>query len=238
MAEQSRRSKGTHMVGFNYRRCPACLEAKKLIEEGAIGEILSFRALYLQDSAMPDGTPWSSRSACGGGGVRRARRYRLARARLRAFPGGRNRKRVRRREDHCHSASARWRSELCRRIKGQRGRQASPWLERNDPVDVDDVAVSLIRFTNGALGTGRPAASPGNTRTIFPSRSAAAKACSPSDGSAATNFITILQPIETTSRAIASSYAGLRSRAGSCFADPGESARPITKLRSCRREPS
>ena len=61
MAEQSRRSKGTHMVGFNYRRCPAVLEAKKLIDEGAIGEILGFRALYLQDWAMPDGTPWSWR---------------------------------------------------------------------------------------------------------------------------------------------------------------------------------
>ena len=61
LAEQSRRSKGTHMVGFNYRRCPAVLEAKKLIDEGAIGEILSFRALYLQDWAMPEGTPWSWR---------------------------------------------------------------------------------------------------------------------------------------------------------------------------------
>ena len=49
------------MVGFNYRRCPAVLEAKKLIDEGAIGDILGFRALYLQDWAMPEGTPWSWR---------------------------------------------------------------------------------------------------------------------------------------------------------------------------------
>lgn len=45
----------THMVAFNYRRTPAVLYAKKLIEEKAMGEILNFRGTYLQDwSADPD----------------------------------------------------------------------------------------------------------------------------------------------------------------------------------------
>lgn len=45
----------THMVAFNYRRTPAVLYAKKLIEEGAVGRILNFRGTYLQDwSADPD----------------------------------------------------------------------------------------------------------------------------------------------------------------------------------------
>ena len=38
-----------HMVGFNYRRVPAVTLAKQMIEEGRIGEIYHFRAVYLQD---------------------------------------------------------------------------------------------------------------------------------------------------------------------------------------------
>lgn len=38
-----------HQVGFNYRFVPAIQFAKKLIEEGRIGEIYHFRGLYLQD---------------------------------------------------------------------------------------------------------------------------------------------------------------------------------------------
>jgi predicted dehydrogenase len=44
-----------NMVSFNYRRTPAVALAKKLIDQGDIGEILSFRGVYLQDwSADPD----------------------------------------------------------------------------------------------------------------------------------------------------------------------------------------
>lgn len=44
-----------HAVAFNYRRTPAVVLAKKYIDEGAIGEILNFRGTYLQDwSADPD----------------------------------------------------------------------------------------------------------------------------------------------------------------------------------------
>ncbi len=38
-----------HMVGFNYRRAPAVQLAKRLIDEGAIGQIRHFRGTYLQD---------------------------------------------------------------------------------------------------------------------------------------------------------------------------------------------
>lgn len=38
-----------HMVGFNYRFAPAVLLAKKLIDEGRLGEIYHFRAWFLQD---------------------------------------------------------------------------------------------------------------------------------------------------------------------------------------------
>ncbi|MCD6232233.1 Gfo/Idh/MocA family oxidoreductase [Candidatus Aerophobetes bacterium] len=38
-----------HMICFNYRKVPAISLAKKLIEEGKLGEIYHFRAVYLQD---------------------------------------------------------------------------------------------------------------------------------------------------------------------------------------------
>ncbi len=38
-----------HMVAFNYRFVPAIVQAKKLIESGALGRIFHFRAVYLQE---------------------------------------------------------------------------------------------------------------------------------------------------------------------------------------------
>lgn len=38
-----------HMVGFNYRTVPAIALAKRIIDEGKVGEIYHFRAVYLQD---------------------------------------------------------------------------------------------------------------------------------------------------------------------------------------------
>jgi len=45
----------THMVNFNYRRAPAVAFAKKLIEEGRLGQVYHYHAAYLQDWIMdPD----------------------------------------------------------------------------------------------------------------------------------------------------------------------------------------
>ncbi|MEA3346015.1 MAG: Gfo/Idh/MocA family oxidoreductase [Chloroflexota bacterium] len=38
-----------HMVNFNYRRAPAVALAKRMIEEGMLGKIYHWRAVYLQD---------------------------------------------------------------------------------------------------------------------------------------------------------------------------------------------
>ncbi|MFP5115933.1 Gfo/Idh/MocA family protein [Bacillaceae bacterium C204] len=38
-----------HMVGFNYRFAPAVMLAKKLLDEGRLGDIYHFRAWFLQD---------------------------------------------------------------------------------------------------------------------------------------------------------------------------------------------
>lgn len=55
MYEAVKKAGVVNMVSFNYRRTPAVALAKKYIDEGAIGEILSFCGVYLQDwSADPD----------------------------------------------------------------------------------------------------------------------------------------------------------------------------------------
>ena len=59
------------MVAFNYRRTPAVALAKKYIDEGRIGNILSFRGTYLQDwSADPNGPlSWRFQKKIAGSGA-------------------------------------------------------------------------------------------------------------------------------------------------------------------------
>ena len=46
-----------HQIGFNYRFAPAVLLAKKLIDEGKIGQIYHFRGNYLQDYIIDPAFP-------------------------------------------------------------------------------------------------------------------------------------------------------------------------------------
>ena len=61
MYAAARLSTQVHMVAFNYRRTPAVALAKKYIDEGSIGEILNFRATYLQDWSADPSAPLSWR---------------------------------------------------------------------------------------------------------------------------------------------------------------------------------
>jgi predicted dehydrogenase len=49
MLDAARASDAVAVVNYNYRRVPAVQFAKKLIDDGAIGEIRHWRAVYLQD---------------------------------------------------------------------------------------------------------------------------------------------------------------------------------------------
>jgi len=54
MLEAVKQAGVKHMVAYNYRRTPALVYAKKLIDKGRLGRILNFRATYLQSwSASP-----------------------------------------------------------------------------------------------------------------------------------------------------------------------------------------
>lgn len=59
-----------HQVGFNYRFAPAVRLAKKLIDEGKIGEIYHFRGNYLQDFIIDPNFPlvWRLDKAVAGSG--------------------------------------------------------------------------------------------------------------------------------------------------------------------------
>jgi predicted dehydrogenase len=49
------------MVNFNYRRVPAVQLAKRIIEDGRLGEIRHIRAVYLQDWLLDPSAPLSWR---------------------------------------------------------------------------------------------------------------------------------------------------------------------------------
>ncbi|NUQ01284.1 MAG: Gfo/Idh/MocA family oxidoreductase [Armatimonadetes bacterium] len=59
-----------HMVNFNYRRCPAVALAKRMIEEGLLGEIYHWRSTYLQDWIIDPEFPlvWRLDKAIAGSG--------------------------------------------------------------------------------------------------------------------------------------------------------------------------
>lgn len=60
-----------NMVNFNYRRTPAVALAKRMIEEGAIGEIRHWRSTYLQDWIVDPEFPlvWRLQGAIAGSGA-------------------------------------------------------------------------------------------------------------------------------------------------------------------------
>lgn len=52
MLEAAEKAGVVHMLGHNYRRCPAVALAHKMIAEGKLGKIYHVRAVYLQDWIM------------------------------------------------------------------------------------------------------------------------------------------------------------------------------------------
>ncbi|HLF42726.1 MAG TPA: Gfo/Idh/MocA family oxidoreductase [Acidimicrobiia bacterium] len=136
-----------HMVAFNYRRTPAVAMAKRLIDEGAIGDILNFRGTYLQDwSADPDAPlSWRFQKEIAGSGavgdiathVIDIARYLVGEieavnAVLKTFIPDRPIQ-----EGNLDKLGA-----------------ASKLSDvRREPVDVDDEVTTLVRFEGGAVGS-------------------------------------------------------------------------------------
>jgi predicted dehydrogenase len=124
-----------HMICHNYRRAPAVVLARQLIEEGRIGRIYHYRGTYLQDWIVNPEFP---------------RVWRLEKAKAGSGALG---------DIVSHSV------DLARYLVGEIAevagllhtfiseRPLEPGSATMAPVDVDDAALSLVRFASGAIGS-------------------------------------------------------------------------------------
>ena len=134
MNERARQSGTVNMVAFNYRKCPAVLEAKRLIDQGQIGKIYHFRVVYLQDFAVTSDLPMSWRfqaDKSGSGALGDIGSHALD---LALYLVG----------DIINVVG------ITETFIGSR---LDPASSRAQQVDVDDCAVALLRFANGAIGS-------------------------------------------------------------------------------------
>jgi len=71
MLDEAQKAGVVHYLNHNYRRCPAVMLAKKLIDEGALGTIFHWRGAYLQDWIVDPNFPltWHLQKDYAGGGV-------------------------------------------------------------------------------------------------------------------------------------------------------------------------
>ena len=120
---------------FNYRFVPALMRARQMLQEGALGEIYTFRAEYLhtgyQDPNRPMG--WKLRKEQSGGGALvdlGSHVIDLIRYLLGEFEAVRA---------HLHTFV--------------KERPVRPGAAEREPVTVDDVAWLQVRMRNGAIGT-------------------------------------------------------------------------------------
>ena len=146
MLEAVERAGVVSAVAFNYRRTPAVALAKKYIDEGAIGRILNFRGTYLQDwSADPD-SPLSWRfqkKVAGSGAVGDIGSHVVDIARYLV--------------GEISAVNSITSTYIAERPLQTSGFDALGGASKSDgprgAVDVDDEAISLVRFHNGAVGS-------------------------------------------------------------------------------------
>ena len=71
MLDAARKAKVVHMVCHNYRRIPAIAQAKKMIEEGTLGDIYHYYARYAQDWIVDPDFPlvWRLQKGISGSGA-------------------------------------------------------------------------------------------------------------------------------------------------------------------------
>lgn len=141
----------SHMICHNYRRIPAVMLAKQLITEGLLGEIRHYRGTYLQDWMSDPAAPFNwrlDRTKAGSGALGDIASHSIDLARflvgeitevaadLKTF--------VKERPQQIADVTK------TAKVKGQsRRREALRMTE----VTVDDAAIALVHFTDGAIGT-------------------------------------------------------------------------------------
>lgn len=124
-----------HMVAFNYRFVPAIVQAKLLIDSGALGRIFHYRAVYLQEWIIDPNFPkiWRlDKNVAGSGALGDLGAHIIDLAR---FLVGEPKQVM----------------GMTKTFVTERPLPDNP--NQKGKVDVDDAFVSLLEFENGALGT-------------------------------------------------------------------------------------
>jgi predicted dehydrogenase len=147
MLEAVRKAGVVNMVAFNYRRTPAVALAKKYIEEGAIGRVLSFRGTYLQDWSADPSSPLSWRfqkSVAGSGALGDIATHVIDLARYLAGE-----------ISSVHGVLQNYIPERPLQQGGVDllGTSLGTADAPRGPVDVDDEVHTLLRFESGAIGS-------------------------------------------------------------------------------------
>jgi predicted dehydrogenase len=135
MLEAARAHNCLHMLCHNYRRAPAVALAKRLIEDGRIGEVYHYRGAYLQDWLVRPDFPrvWRlEKSKAGSGALGDILSHSVDLAR------------------HLVGEIVEVSGLLETFIKERPSPEGSGGML---PVEVDDAALSIVRFEGGAIGT-------------------------------------------------------------------------------------
>jgi predicted dehydrogenase len=124
-----------HMICHNYRRVPAVMLAKQLIDEGRLGRLYHYRGVYLQDWVADPSVPlyWRLRKEAAGSGA-------LGDIASHSLDLGR----------YLVGEITEVTGALETFVK-ERPLPENP--KKKGKVTVDDASASVVRFANGALGT-------------------------------------------------------------------------------------
>ena len=140
------KAKVVHMVCHNYRRVPALALARRMIGEGVLGEIYHFRARYAQDWLVDPEYPLKWRldknvSGSGAHGDINVHIVDLARYLVGEF------------NEVCGLMHTFTKERPLMGAGGKGPSQPAKTLEKKGKVTVDDAALFIGRFTNGALAS-------------------------------------------------------------------------------------
>ncbi|MGQ9555031.1 MAG: Gfo/Idh/MocA family protein [Anaerolineae bacterium] len=144
MAEAAEKAGVKAMVNFNYRYVPAVQLAKRLVDEGKIGEIRHYRGVYLQDWIIDPQFPlvWRLRKEVAGSGALgdiAAHNIDLARYIVGDI-------------EEVAAATKTFIKERPLPAQGE-GAWGAAGAGGRGEVTVDDAVVTLLRFKSGAIGT-------------------------------------------------------------------------------------
>jgi predicted dehydrogenase len=146
MLRAAQQSGKVHYLNHNYRRCPAVMLAKQMIDDGRLGQIYQWRGAYLQSWIMDENFPltWHLRAEVAGAGPQwdlNSHSVDLARFLV----------------SEIRSVSALTAQFIAERpLPGSGAATFSAGAENTSErgrVTVEDAAVMIVEFANGALGS-------------------------------------------------------------------------------------